>query len=135
MPKQSLTKRTMVRIYNKMVVRWQQLCYRFHGGLEFWRTTGHHSGSTLDRAVEDALTNSPRMLVILSPASVSSTNVMDEVSFALEEQKTVIPVIHRDCTVPFRLRRVQHVDFRQDYARGLQELLKTLALGQEAGQS
>jgi hypothetical protein len=27
MPKQSLTKRTMVRIYNKMVVRWQQLCY------------------------------------------------------------------------------------------------------------
>ena len=27
MPKQSLTKRTMVRIYNKTVVRWQQLCY------------------------------------------------------------------------------------------------------------
>ena len=27
MPKQSLTKRTMVRIYNKMAVRWQQLCY------------------------------------------------------------------------------------------------------------
>ena len=27
MPKQSLTKRTMVRIYNKMVVTWQQLCY------------------------------------------------------------------------------------------------------------
>jgi hypothetical protein len=26
-PKQSLTKRTMVRIYNKTVVRWQQLCY------------------------------------------------------------------------------------------------------------
>ena len=27
MPKQSVTKRTMVRIYNKTVVRWQQLCY------------------------------------------------------------------------------------------------------------
>ena len=27
MPKQSLTKRTMVRIYNKTVARWQQLCY------------------------------------------------------------------------------------------------------------
>ena len=27
MPKQSLTKSAMVRIYNKTVVRWQQLCY------------------------------------------------------------------------------------------------------------
>jgi hypothetical protein len=26
-PKQSPTKRNMVRIYNKTVVRWQQLCY------------------------------------------------------------------------------------------------------------
>jgi hypothetical protein len=51
---------------------------------------------------------------------------MDEVSFALEERKTVIPVIHKDCIVPFRLRRVQYVDFRKDYARGLKELLKTL---------
>ncbi len=92
-------------------------------------------GDRWDRTVEDALTNCPRMVVILSAASVSSTNVMDEVSFALEEQKTVIPVMYRDCTVPFRLRRVQHVDFRQDYARGLQKLLKILALGQEAGQN
>jgi|HubBroStandDraft_4_1064222.scaffolds.fasta_scaffold188665_1 chaperonin GroEL len=55
---------------------------------------------------------------------------MDEVSFALEEKKTVIPVLYRDCTVPFRLRRVQHVDFRQDYAGGLQVLLRILAPGQ-----
>jgi len=66
------------------------------------------------------------MLIILSPASVDSTNVMDEVSFALEEKKTVIPIICKDCVVPFRLRRVQYVDFRKDYARGLKELLKTL---------
>jgi photosystem II stability/assembly factor-like uncharacterized protein len=92
-------------------------------------------GQRWDRAVEDALANCPRMLVILSPASVNSTNVMDEVSFALEEKKTVIPVIYKDCTVPFRLRRVQYVDFRQDYARGLKELLKTLAPEQRAGQS
>jgi hypothetical protein len=92
-------------------------------------------GQRWDRAVEDALANCPRMLVILSPASVNSTNVMDEVSFALEEKKTVIPVVYRDCTIPFRLRRVQYVDFRHDYARGLKELRKTLALEQKAGQS
>jgi len=83
-------------------------------------------GQRWDRAVEDALASCPRMLVILSPASVNSTNVMDEVSFALEEKKAVIPVIYKDCMIPFRLRRVQYVDFRKDYARGLKELLKTL---------
>jgi hypothetical protein len=92
-------------------------------------------GDRWDRTLEDALTNCPRMVVIFSPASVNSTSVMDEVSFALEEKKTVIPVIYRECAVPFRLRRVQHVDFRQDYARGLQELLKILAPEQTAGQS
>jgi tetratricopeptide (TPR) repeat protein len=92
-------------------------------------------GQRWDHVVEDALTNCPRMVVLLSSASVNSTNVMDEVSFALEEQKTVIPVIYRDCTVPFRLRRVQHVDFRQDYGRGLQALLNILAPAQSAGQA
>ena len=92
-------------------------------------------GQRWDRAVEDALTGCPRMLVILSPASVSSTNVMDEVSFALEEKKVVIPVFYKDCVIPFRLRRVQYVDFRVDYARGLQELIKTLAPDRIAEQS
>jgi len=83
-------------------------------------------GQLWDHAVEDALTKCPRMVVILSPASIKSTNVMDEVSFALQAKKTVIPVIYKDCTVPLRLHRVQYVDFRLDYARGLKELLKTL---------
>ena len=83
-------------------------------------------GQRWDRAVEDALSNCPRLLVILSPAAVNSTNVLDEVSFALETQKTVIPVLFRDCSIPFRLRRVQHVDFRTDYSKGLKALLKTL---------
>ena len=80
-------------------------------------------GQRWDRAIEDALKNCPRLIVILSPTSVESTNVMNEVSFALEEQKTVIPVIYRDCVIPFRLRRLQYVDFKQVYAQGLEELL------------
>jgi hypothetical protein len=83
-------------------------------------------GQRWDRTVEDALTHCRRLLVILSPASVNSTNVMDEVSFALETQKTVIPVLYRECAIPFRLRRVQYIDFRTDYAAGLKGLLKTL---------
>ena len=82
-------------------------------------------GERWAKAVEDALNNCPHMLVILSPSSASSTNVDDEVSFALEEKKTVIPVIYRDCRIPFRLRPFQYVDFRGEYDLGLKRLLKT----------
>jgi len=83
-------------------------------------------GQRWARAVEDALHACPRMLVILSPASANSTNVDDEVSFALEEKKTVIPVLYRDCKIPFRLRPFQFVDFRSDYDVALKRLLRTL---------
>ena len=85
-------------------------------------------GRQWDREVEHALTTCSQMLVILSPAAIDSNNVMDEVGFALEERKAVIPVLHRDCRVPFRLRRVQYIDFRSDYERGVNSLLSALAM-------
>jgi TIR domain len=47
-------------------------------------------GQRWARSVQDALTNCPRVLVVLSPASAESPNVQDEVTFALEEKKNVI---------------------------------------------
>src|SRR6516225_1702334 len=78
-------------------------------------------GQRWDEAIERALADCPRMLVVLSPAAVHSTNVMDEVSFALQEGKTVVPIFFRDCAIPFRLRRVQYIDLRFDYSHGLTE--------------
>ena len=74
-------------------------------------------GQRWDRAVEDALAKCLELVVILSPAAVESTNVMDEVSLALEDGKTVVPVLHRQCKIPFRLRRLQYVDLSLDYKR------------------
>ena len=92
-----------------------------------------HPGQRWDRAVEEALRNCERILLILSPSSVSSDNVLDEVSFALETNKTIIPVLYLDCAIPFRLRRLQYIDFRTDYDRGLKELLRTLVEQQSLG--
>jgi len=89
-------------------------------------------GMPWDRAVESAVTNCPRMLVILSPTSVNSDNVRDEPSFALSKQKRVIPVLYQDCDIPYRLARLQYIDSRLDYARGLQALLRTLGVEQQA---
>ena len=71
-------------------------------------------GTPWDGAVEDALRNAPRMLVILSIVSVFSANVRDEIAYALDRQKRIIPVIVSECEIPIRLSRLQYIDFRTD---------------------
>jgi hypothetical protein len=83
-------------------------------------------GSSWDNAVEDALLAARQMLVVLTPTSVRSENVRDEISYALKQGKTVIPVLYMECVIPLRLERKQHIDFRADYARGLATLLNQL---------
>ena len=86
------------------------------------------AGTHWDAAVEKALNSSAYVLVILSNASTASTNVMDEVSFALESGKKIIPVLLEDCLAPFRLRRLQRIDFTADYTTGFSQLVITLNL-------
>jgi hypothetical protein len=83
-------------------------------------------GKPWDVEIQRALVACPLMLAILSPASVNSPNVLDEVNFALRRGKTVIPVLYLECEIPFRLDRLERVDFRTNYDRGLNRLLKAL---------
>jgi len=92
-------------------------------------------GQEWDSAVEDAVMRCQRMLLILSPASVKSRNVRDEITFALDEKKIIIPVLYQDAAIPLQLIRIQHTDFRTDYDRGLKILLKALGVGPQAAAS
>jgi hypothetical protein len=83
-------------------------------------------GDPWDHSVETALRECAKLLLILSPASVASRAVLDEVSFALDQGKPVLPVLHQPCEVPFRLRRLQHVDFSSGYAVSLDRLSRAL---------
>ena len=86
------------------------------------------AGARWDSSIEKALSGSKTMLVVLSCSSVKSNNVMDEVSYALEENKTVVPILLEACEIPFRLRRLQYADFSGDYKTGLDTLVKALKL-------
>ncbi len=44
------------------------------------------------------------------------------------EKKRIIPVLYRPCAVPFRLRRMHHIDFTTNRERGFEELLRSLGL-------
>jgi len=83
-------------------------------------------GQRWENEVDTALHSCSRVLVILSPSSVDSSNVMAEAGFALDERKKLIPVMYRDCRIPFRLRPIQYADFRRSYEEGFNELITSL---------
>jgi hypothetical protein len=99
-------------------------------GAAIWIDKDIAGGSRWDRVVQDAVDECPRMLVILSPASISSENVMDEVSYSLRKGKVVIPALYRDCEIPFRLDRFQRVNVRD----GIQELRRLLGVSKMSPQ-
>jgi len=79
-----------------------------------------------DRALEAALREAAGVLLVLSPRSVASENVMDEVGFALDRAKDVIPVLYEECDVPIRISRVQRIDFTRDYHSALERCRSAL---------
>ncbi|KAA5824385.1 toll/interleukin-1 receptor domain-containing protein [Algibacter amylolyticus] len=91
-------------------------------------------GARWDKSIEKALKTSPVLLVILSNSSVMSHNVMDEVSYALEENKKIVPVLMEACEIPFRLRRFQYANFTEDHQKGINSLIKALNLETEVAE-
>jgi formylglycine-generating enzyme required for sulfatase activity len=69
------------------------------------------TGSRWDDEIEKALEASNIFLIILSPESIQSQNVKDEIGYAIDSGKHILPVVIKNCKVPFRLRRFQYVDF------------------------
>ncbi len=99
-------------------------------GLNIWiDQSGIRPSEPWDREIEQALDSSDCILVVLSHSSVSSGNVLNEINYALEERKRVLPVIiSTNIKKPFNIRRLQHVDFTGFYDEGLNQLLKALNL-------
>ena len=89
------------------------------------------TGSRWDDEVEFALENCTTFMIILSPESLQSQNVKDEIGYAIDAGKNILPVKIKSGEIPFRLRRFQYVDFsNKPYAESLKEI-KTFLPKQE----
>ncbi len=84
------------------------------------------AGQRWDRTIQAALQESDIFIIVLSPDSVASENVLDELSFAISAKKRIIPVLYRDCQIPYRIARIQFVDMRTDYRNGFQQLVSEI---------
>jgi tetratricopeptide (TPR) repeat protein len=85
-------------------------------------------GKVWDIEIENALETSACVLFIATAKSTTSNNVLNEVYYALEEDKEVIPIIFEECRIPFRLKRLQHINFINDYEKGFKRLVQALQL-------
>jgi hypothetical protein len=68
-------------------------------------------GSRWDEEIEKALVECQIFMVILTPSALASKNVKDEIMYAIESNKHILPLVLEKCNVPFRLMRFQYVDF------------------------
>ena len=99
------------------------------------------AGARWDDELEKALHDCEIFLIILTPESIASQNVKDEIGFAIDYKKRILPVMLEECNIPLRLRRLQYVDFtKKKYKDGIEsakELLqglisqKSLAISKE----
>lgn len=99
-----------------------------NAGANLWSDKQILPGGLWDNSIETALESCDVIIVLISKASINSNNVMDEVSFALEENKKVIPILLEECDLPFRLRRIQFIDFTKNQENGMNLLKSTLNL-------
>jgi hypothetical protein len=47
----------------------------------------------------------------------------------LGEKRKVIPILYRACEVPFRLQRLQYIDFTENHALGMKKLVPLMVNG------
>jgi hypothetical protein len=86
--------------------------------------TDIQAGAHWDDEIVKGLDTSEVFLVILSNKSTISQNVKDEIGYAIDHNKQILPVLLENCEVPFRLRRVQYVDFTAlKFEEGFQRVL------------
>ena len=85
-------------------------------------------GTNWSNAVNHALNTSKLMILIISPESMSSSNVADEWQYFFDENKSVIPIRFKPVEkLHFQLRRIQWVDFyEQPFASGFIRLIDEL---------
>lgn len=86
-------------------------------------------GDRWDWQIQAALKQSHLMLLVLSQHSAQSDNVADEYHYFLQNRKTIIPLLGDNfqmADMPYRLSRLQYIDFRQDYDVCLTQLIDTI---------
>lgn len=90
-------------------------------------------GDSIAHRIEEALVSSDLLVVLLSPRSVNSRWIENELSAALARELkdraiTIIPALIEDCRIPPLLADRNYLDLRHDFDAGVQRLVSQLGV-------
>lgn len=101
-------------------------------GVKVWIDEADVSGGDpfIDK-IEEGLADMQHLVVVLSPNSIGSFWVKRELNYGIinkveGQMGKVIPVLLQTCEIPALLCERCYVDFREDFDKGLQELLRAI---------
>jgi hypothetical protein len=97
-------------------------------------------GDSIIQKIQDAITQSDALLVVLSKASVGSEWCKKELSSGLireleEKRVVVLPVLLEDCEIPLFLRDKMYADLRSDFDLGLSAIMNAIGKVSNPNQS
>lgn len=97
-------------------------------GHDVWRDLSDiQGGASWLASIDQGLKDCDVVALILSPDSVASRYIQDEVTRARSLNKLVIPLLCRKVDdLPFHLSTLQQIDFRENYSQAIEKLLKEL---------
>src|SRR2546421_9254668 len=95
---------------------------------------GLHGDERWWEKIVEELTARDVFLLILSPDAMNSSWVRREIDVALNENKHIIPLLYRSCTIRADLKILQIISFLapRQYEAAFQEVLRALGLPTEA---
>jgi len=94
------------------------------GGVQVFYSYELKWGDSLFDAIQNAISASDYLIVLLSPNSVNSVWVQNELNWALARELTtrditLLPIVIADCEIPAALASRKYLDLRFDFDRGL----------------
>jgi len=97
-------------------------------------------GDSIIQRVQEAITDSDALLVVLSKASVESEWCKKELSAGLireldEKRVVVLPVLLEDCEIPLFLRDKKYADLTKEFDYGLSDIMDAIAKVSNPNQS
>lgn len=92
-------------------------------------------GQSWSRQIGSALDSCDQMLLVWSPNALASENVDDEWNYFLDVKKTVLPILIEPCDLPYRLHKLQYIDFYDvEYRAAINNLVAYLMPQMSANQ-
>lgn len=94
--------------------------------IRVWIDERLQSGDAWRQQLRTAIAAADALLLVLSPTSAASDEVMWEVDIANQLGKLVVPAVFQRCALPDALQRLQYVNLEGDYLSAVQQLKERL---------